>query len=1372
MLTTLFAALVGSEDASGEGRRYVALSSGYLHTCALADDGTIACWGDGDDGRATPPPGTYTAMDSGSANTCAIRTDGALACWGWDYHGHSTPPEGTFKVIATGTRHTCAIRTDDTAVCWGYGPFQQDVAPEGHFKALAIGWEHSCAIRLDDTIACWGLWDYGLDEVPDGAFKAISAGHVHNCAIASDDTIRCWGRNATGQTDPPAGTYTAIRSGDHFSCALATDGTLACWGDDGQGQSSPPSGTYKALFAEDGARRACAISTDDALVCWGHNAQTPQGRFTSAVMGSEYTCAITEAGAVACWGFDRNTQSHAPAGAYETLGFGEFHACALAMDGSIACWGDGPHGQTEPPAGSFQALGVGGFHSCALATDGSIACWGSGTDRQTAAPAGAFRSLSAGFDHTCAIAVNGSISCWGANWSGQSKPPTGSYRSLSSGEDHTCAIATDDSIACWGDDARGQSSPPPGSFQSLSSGENHTCAIAGDGSIACWGSNSHGQSDAPAGSYKHVRASEDHTCAITTGGSLTCWGANEHGQSDPPTGGHKRLAIIENQTCAIATDDTIACWGLNFGGGFSPPAGAYREVAVGREGACAIRTDGAIVCWPRAPASVYWVEPGSTDVSDLASISFELSETTRSVDENVAAGTAVGGPVAAVDIFGPATYSLGGADAGAFDVLANGQLLTRTPLNFEVKQVYEVTVTATDDIGSDSIEVTITVIHVNDPPLAPGRVERSVDPAAEAGTPLGSPVTASDEDGDPLTYRLTGGGGAFAIDQQGQVTVTGAVPVGPGTQHTITITVTDTEGAFTTITMLIRVTGEPVITPPRLPVPSGGGGFPAGLGGGGGPTGPEPSDEDFEWTVDRDIEALDGGNGSATGIWSNGATLWIADNPNGVGDAVYAYDLETGERAEEREFELHETNRAPRGVWSDRVTIWVSDSGQDRLFAYDLESGERLEEREIALSRRNDDPRGIWSDGTTMWVLDDRRNALFAYHLATGELLGEYALDPSNSQPHGIWSDGVTVWVSDHGAKRLFAYVPPLPADDWGKEDLVLERVPDEDFLESGRVGNNSPRGIWSDGGLMYVADANDGKVYTYNMPDAIDARLASLTLEGVEIGEFASRETDYAGLVTEGLRQTTVDARAVQDGATVAVEPADADEQADGHQAALAGIEAITVTVTSEDGSRARLYRVALAGAEPSVSCLRGAVAVGFSLVVYAGGSLDDLVSCAQGRRVTALYALHAGEYLSHILGAPDFVNARFNALYADGVPALTVLTVSSDGPAIPDPAAPAMSAPRDWPACLQGEIVEAFSLVLYEGGTVGELADCARSLGVASLYALADGEYVPYIVGAPEFVNRRFAELFPDGVPTLTPLVARGEATPASGSDGAAGN
>ena len=59
-------------------------------------------------------------------------------------------------------------------------------------------------------------------------------------------------------------------------------------------------------------------------------------------------------------------------------------------------------------------------------------------------------------------------------------------------------------------------------------------------------------------------------------------------------------------------------------------------------------------------------------------------------------------------------------------------------------------------------------------------------------------------------------------------------------------------------------------------------------------------------------------------------------------------------------------------------------------------------------------------------------------------------------------------------------------------------RNSDGEFGDLSRASNSSPRGLWSDGDVMYVADKSDDKVYTYNMPDAIDARLASLTLSDV----------------------------------------------------------------------------------------------------------------------------------------------------------------------------------------------------------------------------------------------------------------------------------
>ncbi len=667
---------------------------------------------------------------------------------------------------------------------------------------------------------------------------------------------------------------------------------------------------------------------------------------------------------------------------------------------------------------------------------------------------------------------------------------------------------------------------------------------------------------------------------------------------------------------------------------------------------------------------------------------------------------------------------------------------------------------------SSTATVSITVDPVNDAPMfASATAERSVAETAGEGGNVGAPVVARDVDeGDTLSYRLSGADAfAFDIDGDGQITVAAGVTFDIATQDTYDVTVTATDDGTpprsANVDVTITVTTGPV--GPIFTGGSSGGGFGA-FGGAGGPSGPEPSDQDFEWTVKHDIEALAGTNDAPTGAWSNGATLWVLDNAEGAGDAVYAYEIERGRRVEEREFALHETNRAPRGAWSDgKGTLWVSDSGQDRLFAYELESGERVEGREIALAGRNRDARGIWSDGMTMWVLDGGNDSVFAYDLESGDLLAEYALADANGDPHGIWSDHVTLWVSDHGAKRLLAYrLPQAPGSEETDEDLALDRVSEEDFTEPGRVGNNSPRGLWSDGDVMYVADANDGKVYTYNMPDAIDARLASLSLNGVDIGEFDPDQPDYEGVAGEGVSEMTVEARAVQDGATVTIEPADADEEAAGHQVALAGLEAITVTVTSADGSRERVYRVVLPDAEEPAPCLRGAVSVGFSLVVAGGGSLDDLVACAEGRHVTALYALHAGEYVPYIVGAPAFVNARFAELYADGVPALTVLTASSDGPATPAPAAHAVTAPLA--VCLRGEIGAGFSLMLYEGGSVEDLAACASSLGVTAVYALAGGEYVPYIAGAPEFVNSPFFELFADGVPPLTPLIARASECP----------
>ena len=98
---------------------------------------------------------------------------------------------------------------------------------------------------------------------------------------------------------------------------------------------------------------------------------------------------------------------------------------------------------------------------------------------------------------------------------------------------------------------------------------------------------------------------------------------------------------------------------------------------------------------------------------------FSSTTTSRSVSENVSAGTAVGGPVTATDADNDTlTYTLGGADAARFAINSRtGQITvgSGTALDYETRTSYSAVVTATDPDGAqDTITVTISVVDVDD----------------------------------------------------------------------------------------------------------------------------------------------------------------------------------------------------------------------------------------------------------------------------------------------------------------------------------------------------------------------------------------------------------------------------------------------------------------------------------------------------------------------------------------------------------------------------------------------------------------------------------------------------------------------------------
>ena len=108
-----------SDGVQASAGGFTQVSAGYLHTCGVRTDGTLACWGSNSDGQATPPDGTFSQVSAGGFHTCGVRTDGTLACWGGNSDGQATPPDGTFSQVSAGRFHTCGVRTDGTLACWG-----------------------------------------------------------------------------------------------------------------------------------------------------------------------------------------------------------------------------------------------------------------------------------------------------------------------------------------------------------------------------------------------------------------------------------------------------------------------------------------------------------------------------------------------------------------------------------------------------------------------------------------------------------------------------------------------------------------------------------------------------------------------------------------------------------------------------------------------------------------------------------------------------------------------------------------------------------------------------------------------------------------------------------------------------------------------------------------------------------------------------------------------------------------------------------------------------------------------------------------------------------------------------------------------------
>ena len=114
------------------------------------------------------------------------------------------------------------------------------------------------------------------------------------------------------------------------------------------------------------------------------------------------------------------------------------------------------------------------------------------------------------------------------------------------------------------------------------------------------------------------------------------------------------------------------------------------------------------------------VVPEPETPTNTAPVFTDGSTAIRSIAENTTAGAIIGTAVSATDANedDSLTYTLGGVDAASFDIdSTTGQLKTKRALDYEMKRVYSVTISATDGTLTDTITVIISVIDVDDMPF-------------------------------------------------------------------------------------------------------------------------------------------------------------------------------------------------------------------------------------------------------------------------------------------------------------------------------------------------------------------------------------------------------------------------------------------------------------------------------------------------------------------------------------------------------------------------------------------------------------------------------------------------------------------------------
>ena len=462
--------------------KVVHVTSGNQHTCALHADGAVSCWGSNGNGqvggantREVSPRMVSTygrsnpAVDvvAGMWHTCALAADGRVSCWGKNDFGQTSDPSledhddprlvaGLDDVlvapqvtehseshdsveidIAASSELGVQLDLEFSADAGFSGVTSHGAGPVGPTSQVSVGAGHACAVTVDQ-VRCWG--DNASLQSGTGTLRSdtsrlashdltgivsVAAGSTTSCAVDVVGDVVCWGRKpGTGTLlDAPepvalGAPATAVSVGDAAACAVLADGDVKCWGSGGVAASATPTAVdlgaeVKGRDVAVGDTAACVVTGSGEVRCWGTGPVGGSGLATSPAV-------VTS---------DDGTPIRA-----RFVDVGSGHACAVTDGGDVTCWGSNSEGQLgrnstldSATAGvvsqgtdttKWLSLGVGGDMTCGLRASAAVQCWGSGTgtavptDVAVASSVGAVSALAAGAAQACALTVTGDVACW------------------------------------------------------------------------------------------------------------------------------------------------------------------------------------------------------------------------------------------------------------------------------------------------------------------------------------------------------------------------------------------------------------------------------------------------------------------------------------------------------------------------------------------------------------------------------------------------------------------------------------------------------------------------------------------------------------------------------------------------------------------------------------------------------------------------------------------------------------------------------------------------------------------------------------------------------------------------------------------------